>query len=61
VEGMRGEGREGNITPEGFMLNVNQGELGREAGKRKGGERNLLPYLAKKAALVVMVDICGVQ
>jgi hypothetical protein len=42
------------------MLNVNQGE-GREAGERKGGERNLPPYLAKKSALVVMVDICGVQ
>jgi hypothetical protein len=54
-------GRKGNITPYGLMLNVNQGE-GREAGERKGEERNLPPYLAKKkSALVVMVDVCGVQ
>jgi hypothetical protein len=56
----RGRGGKGHISPDGLMLNVNQGE-GREAGKRKGGESNLPPYVAKKSALVIMVDICGAQ
>jgi hypothetical protein len=48
VEGRSGEGR-GNVTPDGLMLTLNQGE-GREAGEKKGGEESSLVPCKKVGA-----------